>query len=119
MIKTIAAVGLALGLGAEHEYANTDGKHVHIRFRGLRQLSVIHEELEDGAELAYGEWVAVPEEELSCWVKPRERLNVFAPSAVRDDGPNSFPDSVSRLLEGEGHSLGRAESDSEGTPGSG
>jgi hypothetical protein len=41
----------ALGRAGELEYANSDGKQVRVAFRGLRDLDVIHEDLEDGAEL--------------------------------------------------------------------
>jgi hypothetical protein len=40
----------ALGRDAEQVYANSDGKEVRVVFRGLRDLNVIHEALEDGAE---------------------------------------------------------------------
>lgn len=39
---------LALGRGGEHDYENTDGRQVRVLFRGLRELNVIHEPLEDG-----------------------------------------------------------------------
>jgi hypothetical protein len=42
-----------LGRDAEQVYANSDGKEVRVVFRGLRDLNVIHEALEDGAELTY------------------------------------------------------------------
>jgi hypothetical protein len=44
-------------LGSEHEttYLNKDNKEVRIRFRGLRNLNVIYDDLEHGADLLYEE----------------------------------------------------------------
>jgi hypothetical protein len=102
---------VALGHEAELVYANTDGKQVRITFLGLRQLSVIHDDLEDGAELAYSESVGVPEEALRTWVKPKERLNVFAPIGSKRDTPNYLPQSVLEMLEVEGLSRKDVEDD--------
>src|SRR5438093_8558330 len=44
---------LELGRQCNQTYKNTDGKKVVCRFRGLRDLNVIHDELEHGAELIY------------------------------------------------------------------
>jgi Domain of unknown function (DUF4288) len=92
---------LALGRSSEDEYANTDGKRVRVLFRGLRGLNVIHDELEDGAELAYSEIVGVPEEQLRGWITPKEQLNVFAPIESKRGSPNYMPESVMRMLEAE------------------
>jgi hypothetical protein len=93
---------LALGRNAEQEYANTDGKRVRVLFRGLRELNVIHEPLEDGAELMYRESAGVPEDELRGWVTAKGRLGVFAPIESKQGGPNYMPESVMQLLEGKG-----------------
>jgi hypothetical protein len=60
------AYSKSLRLGAENEstYANSDGKLVTVRFRGLRDLYVISDELDDGAELLYEEQTDVAEEQL-------------------------------------------------------
>lgn len=91
---------LALGRGGEHEYENTDGHRIRVLFRGLRGLNVIHEPLEDGAELMYKEDVGVPEEQLRGWITPREQLGVFAPIEPKT-GPNYMPESVMEMLEAE------------------
>jgi hypothetical protein len=93
---------LALGRGSEQEYANTDGRQVRVVFRGLRELNVIHDPLEDGAELAYSETVGVPEEQLRQWIAPREQLGIFAPIEPKHNGPNYMPESVMQLLEARG-----------------
>ena len=95
---------LALGREAEQEYANTDGKQVRVVFRGLRNLNVIQDTLEDGAELAYSESVSVPEEQLRGWVTPKELMGVFAPIEPKSDDPNYMPESVMQMLEAQGFS---------------
>jgi hypothetical protein len=44
---------VALGKGGDTKYKNLAGKTVTIRFRGIRELDVIHDELEHGAEIAF------------------------------------------------------------------
>ena len=90
---------LALGRGSESEYENTDGRQVRVAFRGLRELNVIHEELEDGAELMYTEDVGVPEDKLREWVRPKEQLGVFAP-IKGTSGPNYVPEVFKGFVEG-------------------
>jgi len=57
----------ALRLGAEHEttYRNEAKKEVRVLFRGLRDLTVVYEGLEHGAELLYEEKVSVSQEALA------------------------------------------------------
>jgi hypothetical protein len=93
---------LALGQASVMEYTNTDGRNFRVVFRGLRQLNVIHDELEDGAELTYKESVGVPEDELRGWVTPKEQLHVFAPIEPKTGCPNYFPESYMRMLEDKG-----------------
>src|SRR5262249_20055632 len=103
---------LALGRAREHEYENTDGRAVRVGFRGLRELNVVHEPLEDGAEIMYTEDVGVPEDRLRGWITPKEQLGVFAPIEPKR-GPNYMPESVMQMLEAEGFSredvMGSAE----------
>jgi hypothetical protein len=92
----------ALGRSCKMRYRNSDGKQVRILFRGLRELNVIHEELEDGAELSYGEAVGVPEEQLHQWIRPKRKLAVFVPIQPRMDGPNTMPEQALQMLEAQG-----------------
>ena len=94
---------LALGRAAEAEYLNTEHKSVRVIFRGLRELNVIHEELEDGAELAYEELVGVAEEQLRRQIQPKRKLGVFAPRRVKAGVPNYMPLSVMRMLQAAAH----------------
>ena len=100
---------VVLGRGEEREYENTDGRLVRVLFRGLRELNVIHEPLEDGAELMYTEDIDVPEEQLREWGRPRERLGVFHPIEARTAGPNCLPAVFGPLVEGfESEAVGEA-----------
>lgn len=92
---------LALGRAGVYEYENTDGRTVRVVFRGLRELNVIHEPLEDGAEIMHTEDVGVPDEQLGGWITPKEQLGVFAPIGPKR-GPNYMPESVMQMLESEG-----------------
>ncbi len=101
-----------LGRRSEQEYVNTGSRRVRVVFRGLRGLDVIHEPLEDGAEIAYSESVGISEEQLSQWVVPRHRLGVFRPRQPKRDGPNYMPASIMSQLEAEG--VGRADLEERG-----
>lgn len=91
----------ALGHDAERAYANSDGKEVCVVFRGLRDLNVIHEALEDCAELTYERRESVPEDRLAGWVRPKESLAVFRerkPGFATGE-PNLMPEPVMETLE--------------------
>ncbi len=103
---------IQLGREAQFRYLNTDSKRVRVRFRGLRELNVIHGALEHGAELSFEEAVAVPERKLKRWATPKRKLSVFAPRRPRQGGPNYMPLSIMRELEAAGFS----RTDVEGKP---
>jgi hypothetical protein len=69
---------LALGRRGNTIYKNPRGKAVTIRFRGLKDLNVIHDELEHGAQISFSRDVAVSEKEIKSWIPPKQRLGVFA-----------------------------------------
>jgi hypothetical protein len=68
---------LALGKESEMTYTNPDGKAVQVYFRGLRDLNVIHDQLEHGAELIYSKRTGMSESDLAHWVSTKEDLGVF------------------------------------------
>ncbi len=78
---------LSFGKRGETSYENPAGKRVNIVFRGLHDLNVIHDELEDGAELYFNRQIGMSEDDLLRWTKPKESLGVFAPIA-RWSGPD-------------------------------
>ncbi len=91
-------------LGAEGatSYKNSHQKMVTIRYRGLRSLEVIHEELEHGAELAYSERVAVREEEIAKLITAKGKLGVFRPimsSQAPDYGSSEVREEALKLLQ--------------------
>ncbi len=82
---------IELGTAGDRSDENIDGKRVTVRFRGLRDLNVIHDELEHGAELIYGEHLDMDEPAIQQWVTAKEELGVFSPI-----GPSTGPDYRSR-----------------------
>src|SRR5437899_2747490 len=64
----------ASGRAGELDYTNTDGKRVRVVFRGLRELDVIHDDLEHGVERFYEEAMNIPDDALERWVRPKEEL---------------------------------------------
>jgi len=78
---------LALGKRGNTKYRNPEGKTVTINFRGLRELDVIHDELEHGAEITFSRDVCVSEKRIKKWILPKKKLGVFAP--IR---PHKSPD---------------------------
>jgi hypothetical protein len=94
----------AIKYGREEEisYKNLDGNLVSFKFRGLSNLDVIHEELEDGAEISCQENIGVPEEKILSWVKPKNKLGVFASIERPKDRPNYADESIIKALEKRG-----------------
>lgn len=78
---------LALGKQSDMTYTNPEGKQVQIRFRGLRDLNVIHGELEHGTELIYDKQTGMSEPDLARWVSAKENLGVFSPRDTSYDNP--------------------------------
>jgi hypothetical protein len=76
-----------LGSESNRSYENPTGQLVRVSYRGLHDLSVIHEELEHGAELSFTERVGMDEAAIQQWVSAKEHLGVFAPIQ-----PSSGPD---------------------------
>jgi effector-binding domain-containing protein len=89
---------LELGKEAEDQYENTDDKQVAVVFRGLRNLLVIYDELEHGAEISYQEIVGLSEEGIHTLVTPKAELGVFEPRKP-STGPNYMPKSVMEKLK--------------------
>lgn len=85
-----------LGLDGEASYENSNGKKVVVRFRGLRSLVVVHDQLEHGAELAYSERIGVSDEEIARLIAAKEQLGVFLPIT-----PSKAPDYGSREVREE------------------
>jgi Domain of unknown function (DUF4288) len=70
---------LLLGKQGNTRYKNPEGRAVTIRFRGLKNLDVIHDELDHGAEIGFTRAVSVSEKKVRGWILPKSKLRVFAP----------------------------------------
>jgi hypothetical protein len=81
------AKAVELGTESETAYENPEGKRVAITYRGLRDLNVIHGELEHGTELIYGEEIDMDDSAIQQYISPKEELGVFAPRKA-SRGPN-------------------------------
>jgi catechol 2,3-dioxygenase-like lactoylglutathione lyase family enzyme len=81
---------LALGRDSEQDYENSAGRRVRARFIGLRELTEVHEPLEDGSEISFQERIGVSDLEARRLVARREELGVF-----RTDLPSGAPDYAS------------------------
>jgi hypothetical protein len=88
---------LRLGKDCNLTYKNQQDKRVLIRFRGLRQLSVVHDRLEHGAELSYQQEVGVGEKKIKSWIRTKKELSVFAP-IQEPTGPDYADGEIMREL---------------------
>jgi hypothetical protein len=77
-----------MGRRGNTSYLNERGKRVTIRFRGLRNLDVIYDPLEDGCEIMYMEKLGVTEKRMRKLVRPKQQLEVFMPIRSRPGRPN-------------------------------
>jgi hypothetical protein len=78
----------ALGKQSAISYKNEMGKKVTIRFRGLRNLDVIYDPLEDGCEIMFEEKLGVSEKGIKKLVRSKSELEVFLPIRARRGRPN-------------------------------
>ena len=85
---------IKLGKESEQMYENTDGRQVRVVFRGLRDLNVVPDALEHGAELAFSEEIGVPESELAASLRGKKELAIFLPRQRLQARPNYMPGSV-------------------------
>jgi hypothetical protein len=95
---------IELGHDCEVTYQNPEGLTVVSRFRGLKQLDVVHGPLEHGAELLFSEEISMPEEQIAAWLKTKEQLNVFAniePSKGPDYSSKDIVEEALRLAGGD------------------
>ena len=65
------------GEGYNEKYTNTDQVEVTCKFRGLRDLYLIYEKLEDGAELIWTEYDDLDEAQIAAMVTEKDSLAAF------------------------------------------
>ena len=87
------------GERANTDHLNLEGKQVSIRFRGLRNLDVIHEPLEDGCEITFSEKLGLSEEDIQKLVSPKDRLEASLPIRDHPDRPDYLSGEVMRMLQ--------------------
>ena len=94
----------ALGRQGAISYTNELGKKVTIRFRGLRNLDVIYDPLEDGCEIMFEEKLGLSERGIKKLVRAKRQLGVFRPIRRRRGRPNysskEVMDTVKKRLAG-------------------
>jgi hypothetical protein len=97
---------MALGKRGNTKYRNPEGKIVTIRFRGLKELNVIHDELEHGSEIAFSRDVGVSETKIKNWILPRRKLEVFAPIRPHQGPDYASADVIEMVYERSPHLKG-------------
>ncbi len=63
---------LEMGQAGNNQYLNPDGKLVITRFQGLSFMDVVHDPLEDRAELMFSSQTGVNPEELRSLLRPKK-----------------------------------------------
>jgi Domain of unknown function (DUF4288) len=76
----------ALGFGEAYNetFINNEQEEVKVGFAGLRDLFLIYEKLEDGAEVLYSEYEEITEEEIAAMITPKEKLAAFLTHGPED-----------------------------------
>lgn len=83
---------MALGRESTRSWRNSDGQRVRGRFLGLAQLLVLHDGVEDGAEIEYFEKHCRSVDEARRVVRRKKELSVFVPyRPPRSVRPNYIP----------------------------
>jgi hypothetical protein len=94
---------IARGEEANMTYENTDGQAVTVTFRGLSELNVIMDDLEDGAEIAYEEMENLSEDEIQELIPDKEDLGIFQSDTADSSAPNyvakDVMDEVMRIIQ--------------------
>lgn len=73
-----------LGREGEDSYLNYTNQKTIWLYRGLRDLNVIHDELEHGAELMFEEKIDVSEDVVQDLITTKSQLNVFRSDELGD-----------------------------------
>lgn len=90
-----------LGREAEDTYKNPDNRTVTVTYHGMRDLNVIHDELEHGAELMYEEKIGICEDKLQAMLTPKSELAIFRPWQPKEpSAPNYSSKEVMEEVRG-------------------
>jgi len=98
---------LARGALYNSSYLNSDGVQVTECFRGLRDLYLIYDKLEDGAEILYTEYDDLDETRIAAMITPKEKLAAFVThdkrpekSRVEESSESNVPDDALAAANG-------------------
>ncbi|XHX75748.1 MAG: DUF4288 domain-containing protein [Stenomitos frigidus ULC029] len=84
-----------LGREGEVSYLNPKDQRATWSYRGLRDLNVIHDELEHGTELLFEEEIGISEDKVKALLTAKSQLNVFRPNEPREP---SYPNYISKEI---------------------
>ena len=79
-----------LGKESEDSYLNHNNQQATWYYRGLRDLNVIYDDLEHGAELMFEEEIGVSEDEVQDMLREKSELNVFREWKPRDSSEPNY-----------------------------
>lgn len=95
-----------LGYESNSTYLNPKNQTVTFTYKSLRDLNVIHDELEHGAELMFEEKIGIRESELQQMLTPKSQLAIFRPLEPIDPSKPDYSskeimDEVAKRMSGE------------------
>lgn len=88
-----------LGRQGNARYRNSAGERVSVRFLGLRQLAVIHEPLDHGAELTWAQRKVASMDQARRLARPRGHLAVFAPRRRSQVSPDAVEAGLRKAMD--------------------
>ncbi len=74
----------------EHSSLNLTNQKIIWSYHGLRDLNVIHDELEHGAELMFEEKTDVSEDAIQNMITAKSQLNIFRPHEWEDSSKPGY-----------------------------
>lgn len=95
-----------LGYESNSTYLNPKNQTVTFTYKGLRDLNVIHDELEHGAELMFEEKIGIRKSELQQMLTPKSQLGIFRPLEPIDPSKPDYSskeimDEVAKIMSGD------------------
>jgi hypothetical protein len=93
------ARAMAIGKRGTMSYLNPHGKRVTKRFRGLGNLDVIYDPLEDECEIMYQEKMGMSEKGVRKMLRRKRDLEVFRPIGGRRGRPDFSSKEIMDIVE--------------------
>ncbi len=79
---------VTIGSNYASSYSNPEGRLVTTAYRGISYLDVIHDDLENGAELLFSQQTSVAEEQIERLLRTRDELLLFKDQLVESGVPD-------------------------------